>query len=81
MNKRLRKKKHCGEFTEWGCRLVITRNRKDDNLFNLYRPLLDTLHFLDNSTTEPKLVFRDEQGRTTVYDRKLYNSIIDEVTR
>jgi len=55
--------------------------RTIDNLFNLYRPLLDTLHFLDNSTTEPKLVFRDEQGRTTIYDRKLYNSIIDEVTR
>ena len=29
MNKRLRKKKHCGEFTEWGRQLVITRNRKD----------------------------------------------------
>ena len=29
MNKRLRKKKHCGEFTEWGRQLDITRNRKD----------------------------------------------------
>jgi len=29
MNKRLRKKKHCREFVEWGRRLVITRNRKD----------------------------------------------------
>jgi len=29
MKKRLRKKKHVGEFTEWGRRLVITRNRKD----------------------------------------------------
>src|SRR3990172_10145320 len=29
MNRRLRKKKHCGEFTEWGRQLVITRNRKD----------------------------------------------------
>ena len=29
MKKRLRKKKHCGEFTEWGRQLVITRNRKD----------------------------------------------------
>jgi uncharacterized protein YggL (DUF469 family) len=29
MKKRLRKKKPCGEFTEWGRQLVITRNRKD----------------------------------------------------
>ena len=29
MKKRLRKKKHRGEFTEWGRQLVISRNRKD----------------------------------------------------
>jgi uncharacterized protein YggL (DUF469 family) len=29
MKKRLRKKKHLGEFTEWGRQFVITRNRKD----------------------------------------------------
>src|SRR4030042_4217627 len=29
MKKRLRKKKHHGEFTEWGRQLVITRNQKD----------------------------------------------------
>jgi len=29
MKKRLRKKKHRGEFTEWGRQLVVTRNRKD----------------------------------------------------
>ncbi|MDZ4165475.1 MAG: 50S ribosome-binding protein YggL [Smithellaceae bacterium] len=29
MKKRLRKKKHCDEFTAWGRQLVITRNRKD----------------------------------------------------
>ena len=29
MKKRLRKKKHLGEFAEWGRQLVITRNRKD----------------------------------------------------
>ena len=29
MKKRLRKKKHCGEFTEWGRQLLIMRNRKD----------------------------------------------------
>ena len=29
MKKRLRKKKHYGEFTEWGRQLVITRNHKN----------------------------------------------------
>ena len=29
MKKRLRKKKHCGEFTEWGRQLVIIRNHKE----------------------------------------------------
>ena len=29
MKKRLRKKKHSGEFTEWGRQLVIMRNRKE----------------------------------------------------
>ena len=29
MKKRLRKKKHCGEFIAWGRQLVITRNCKD----------------------------------------------------
>ena len=30
MKKRLRKKKHRGEFTEWGRQLVATRNTKDN---------------------------------------------------
>lgn len=29
MKKRLRKKKHLGEYREWGCQIVITRNRKE----------------------------------------------------
>ena len=29
MKKRHRKKKHLGEFTEWGWQLAITRNRND----------------------------------------------------
>ncbi|HLA28323.1 MAG TPA: 50S ribosome-binding protein YggL [Syntrophales bacterium] len=29
MKKRLRKKKHYREFTEWGRHLIVTRNRKD----------------------------------------------------
>jgi uncharacterized protein YggL (DUF469 family) len=30
MKKRLRKKKHRGEYTEWGRKIVIVRNRKDE---------------------------------------------------
>jgi uncharacterized protein YggL (DUF469 family) len=30
MKKRLRKKKHVGEFTEWGRQLIATRNTKAD---------------------------------------------------
>jgi uncharacterized protein YggL (DUF469 family) len=30
MKKRLRKKRHCGEFTEWGRQLVATRNTEQD---------------------------------------------------
>jgi uncharacterized protein len=29
MKKRLRKKKHCGEFADCGRRLIVTRNQKD----------------------------------------------------
>jgi uncharacterized protein len=29
VNKRLRKKKHCGEYSEWGRQIVITRNCTD----------------------------------------------------
>jgi uncharacterized protein YggL (DUF469 family) len=38
MNKRSRKQTHCGEFVEWGRRLVITRNRKDgfDEFFDAF---------------------------------------------
>lgn len=50
------------------------------NLLGLYRPLLDSLHFFDNATTDPRLVFRDEQRKPTVYDTVLYDSIIREVT-
>jgi len=46
-----------------------------DNLFQLYRPHLDSLRLFDNSTSEPALVFEDDQGQTTVYDPALYNHI------
>ncbi|MBI4660780.1 MAG: zeta toxin family protein [Verrucomicrobia bacterium] len=48
------------------------------NLFTLYRPLLDTLHFIDNSSDTPRLIFKDEAGRTTINDAALYERLRKE---
>jgi len=48
------------------------------NLFTLYRPLLDTLHFFDNSSDTPRLIFKDERGQTTTHDAALYNRLRQE---
>lgn len=48
------------------------------NLFALYRPLLDTLHFFDNSSETPRLIFKDDAGRTTVNDAALYERLRKE---
>ncbi len=45
------------------------------NLFRLYRPLLDTLHFFDNATDTPRLIFKDDGGKTTVNDAALYERL------
>jgi len=45
------------------------------NLFRLYRPLLDTLHFFDNSSDTPRLIFKDERGQTTIGDAALYEQL------
>lgn len=45
------------------------------NLFRLYRPLLDTLHFFDNSSDTPRLVFKDEAGQITIGDAALYERL------
>jgi predicted ABC-type ATPase len=45
------------------------------NLFKLYRPLLDTLHFFDNSSDMPRLIFNDEAGQTTINDAALYEQL------
>ena len=42
------------------------------NLFRMYRSLLDTLHFFDNSSDTPRLIFKDESGQTTIIDAGLY---------
>jgi predicted ABC-type ATPase len=48
------------------------------NLFTLYRPLLDSLHFFDNSSDVPRLVFTEEAGRTTIIDAALYQRLRKE---
>lgn len=45
------------------------------NLFTLYRPLLDTLHFFDNASDTPRLIFKDEAGHTAVGDAALYEQL------
>jgi predicted ABC-type ATPase len=48
------------------------------NLFTRYRPLLDTLHFFDNSSNTPRLVFKDESSKTTINDAALYERLRKE---
>ncbi len=45
------------------------------NLFKLYRPLLDTLHFFDNSSDTPRLLFKDETGQTAINDAAHYEQL------
>jgi predicted ABC-type ATPase len=49
------------------------------NLFTLYGPLLDTLHFFDNSRAELHLIFKREAGRTTVFDAQVYEGLLSKV--
>jgi len=46
------------------------------NLFKLYRPLLDSLRCFDNSSDEPRLIFRDEAGKTVIFDSALYEKLL-----
>jgi predicted ABC-type ATPase len=48
------------------------------NLFTLYRPLLDTLHFFDNSSHAPRLVFKDEARQAAINDAALYERLRQE---
>lgn len=45
------------------------------NLFMLYVSEMDLVHLLDNSGRFPRLVFRIENGITTVVDMELYETI------
>ena len=49
------------------------------NLFTLYRPLLNTLHFFDNSRAQLHLIFKDEDGQTTVFDAPAFAAVLSSV--
>jgi predicted ABC-type ATPase len=49
-----------------------------DNLFTLYRPLLDTLHFFDNATRTPRLIFKEEAGKVIIENAALYELLRQE---
>jgi predicted ABC-type ATPase len=51
------------------------------NLFHLYRPLVDALYCYDNSSHEPRLIFKDEDGATNVVNDALYASLMQKVQR
>jgi predicted ABC-type ATPase len=51
------------------------------NLFTLYRPLLNTLHFFDNSSDTPRLIFKDYSGQTTISDVALYKQLLRQFAR
>lgn len=44
------------------------------NLFSLYRPLLDSLHFFDNSSEAARLIFKDDAGCVTVFDESQFET-------
>ena len=42
------------------------------NLETLFRPKLDSLQVFDNSMMEPRSIYLDERGETTIFDHDLY---------
>jgi hypothetical protein len=44
-------------------------------LFQLYRPLVSTLHFFDNSSDTPRLVFKEEMDKISVNDAARYEEL------
>lgn len=48
------------------------------NLFQLYRPVFDSLHFFDNSGNVPRLIFEEWESMIKVYDKELYARLSQE---
>jgi len=57
--------------------LVVRRrfNRGLDNLFYVYKPLLDSWTIFDNSTDLPHMIAREKEGVLTIVDDRLYELI------
>jgi predicted ABC-type ATPase len=49
------------------------------NLFDHYRPLVDSLHFFDNSGQDPVLVFEDAKGMMTIHDEHRYRLVEEAI--
>ena len=57
-------------------KVVRRRFRKGlQNLFTLYRPVLDSWMLFDNSGTVPQLIAREELGEIRVFDQALFARI------
>lgn len=48
------------------------------NLFQLYRPVCDTMYFFDNSGNVPRLIFEEWGSAIKVYDKELYAGLLQE---
>lgn len=48
------------------------------NLFCLYRPVVDTLLFFDNSAKIPQLIFKETAGTPSIYNTGLYAKLVQE---
>jgi predicted ABC-type ATPase len=49
------------------------------NLLHSYRTEVNSLHLFDNSREIPELVFKDEDGQTTVINQVIYNELLKPV--
>jgi predicted ABC-type ATPase len=49
------------------------------NLLLSYRAEVNSLHLFDNSGEIPELVFKDEDGQTTVFNPAIYNELLRQV--
>lgn len=52
--------------------------RSVENLFKIYRPLLDSWTLFDNSSTRPSLIAEEKHGNLAIVDAKLFATIAGE---
>jgi hypothetical protein len=69
---------HC-DFSSWAAQLHT--HEPAGCLFRATTRAPTRLHFLDNSSDTPRLVFKDEAGQTTINDAALYQRLRREFAR